>query len=336
MKLDKRIRYGFTIVEILIVITVIGILATITAISYNGLSGRAVANSLQSDLVNASDFLRVDQAQSSTGVFPATLVAGNGGLGVVPSAGTTFTYVVNNTNTPKTFCLTATKSGQSYNINQEGIPFAGPCPLMYLDPAITTSYSGTGTVMTNLSGSGVSGNLTGGVGYNSANSGVLVFDGSDDYVSVTSSALGINHPFTMSVWMKTSTTFAYEPGIISLGYMPVIIMQTNGKVRAWWYNGTGYPAIASTKVCNDGVFHNLSLTYDGTTMKLYVDGALEPNGSLVSSSQNLWGVFYLGREFNGGNKLFVGQIGEAKIYDSVLSADDVKNNFNSLKSRYGL
>ena len=45
----KRSAYGFTIVELLIVIVVIGILASITIIAYNGVQGRAEYTRIKSD-----------------------------------------------------------------------------------------------------------------------------------------------------------------------------------------------------------------------------------------------------------------------------------------------
>lgn len=45
-------RNGFTIVELLIVVVIVGILASITVVSYNGITGRANDASLQSDLRN--------------------------------------------------------------------------------------------------------------------------------------------------------------------------------------------------------------------------------------------------------------------------------------------
>ena len=45
-------RYGFTIVELLIVIVVIAILATISVVAYNGIQNRANDTAVQSDLKN--------------------------------------------------------------------------------------------------------------------------------------------------------------------------------------------------------------------------------------------------------------------------------------------
>jgi general secretion pathway protein G len=56
---------GFTIVELLIVIVVIGILAAITIVAYNGIQQRAVVASLTSDLVNASNKLKLYQVDNS-------------------------------------------------------------------------------------------------------------------------------------------------------------------------------------------------------------------------------------------------------------------------------
>lgn len=59
-------RQGFTIVELLIVIVVIGILAAITIISYTGIQNRAYDVSVQNDLVQMSDALMENQTQAGT------------------------------------------------------------------------------------------------------------------------------------------------------------------------------------------------------------------------------------------------------------------------------
>lgn len=113
---------GFTIVELLVVIVVIGILAAISLVAYTGIQSRAVIASLSSNLTNASTQLKLDQVVN--GAFPTTLAAANGGKGIPSSSGTTYQYAADNSNLP-TFCLTAINGSQSYNIDQDGIILSG-------------------------------------------------------------------------------------------------------------------------------------------------------------------------------------------------------------------
>ena len=118
-------RHGFTIVELLIVIVIIGILAAITIVSFNGVSQRATAASLSSDLTNAAKQLKIDQV--TLGQFPATLAAANSGAGVKTSNGAVFQYTFSAA-LPQAFCITATKGTVSYYIDQSGTATSGTCP----------------------------------------------------------------------------------------------------------------------------------------------------------------------------------------------------------------
>ena len=130
-------RRGFTIVELLIVIVVIGILAAISLVAYNSVTQRSQVASLQSDLGTAAGQLNLDNG--SNGTYPASAALANNGTGLKPSAGTTFTYtyaILDNS-----YCLIGTKNGASYYV-AEGIdnPVAGTaCP-----PRVTT-LAGSGT-----------------------------------------------------------------------------------------------------------------------------------------------------------------------------------------------
>jgi len=59
---------GFTIVELLVVIVVIGILATITVVSYTGISNKAIVSSVKSDLNSSVRQLKLFQVDNS--LFP--------------------------------------------------------------------------------------------------------------------------------------------------------------------------------------------------------------------------------------------------------------------------
>jgi uncharacterized protein (TIGR02145 family)/prepilin-type N-terminal cleavage/methylation domain-containing protein len=78
--------YGFTIVELLVVIVVIGILAAITIISYSGISRKAIAASLQSDLSGAANKLKMYQVEY--GSYPQAMTSTDGNVTYCPSGST--------------------------------------------------------------------------------------------------------------------------------------------------------------------------------------------------------------------------------------------------------
>jgi|GEM_PF-1091146 len=93
-------QHGFTIVELLVVIVVIGILAAITIVSFTGVSKKAVVASLQSDLSSASKKLEMYKVEH--GSYPNTLTDSGSGkycpspldaqYCVKTSSGNTFNY----------------------------------------------------------------------------------------------------------------------------------------------------------------------------------------------------------------------------------------------------
>ncbi|RWZ78739.1 MAG: prepilin-type N-terminal cleavage/methylation domain-containing protein [Candidatus Microsaccharimonas sossegonensis] len=90
---------GFTIVELIVVIVVIGILAAITSIAFNRVRQSAAEATLKSDLVNSAKILANDVATNNA--YPIATSAANGGRGLPTSTGTFYTvYTYNNGGTP--------------------------------------------------------------------------------------------------------------------------------------------------------------------------------------------------------------------------------------------
>jgi prepilin-type N-terminal cleavage/methylation domain-containing protein len=130
---------GFTIVELLIVIVVIAILATITIITYTGILNRVRVGVVSSNLESASKLLAIDNA--TNGTYPASLSAANSGNGLPSNPGTTYTY--NYTSSNNSFCLSEIDGGVSYMIsNSNSVPVLGMC-LSSVNGGVVTTIAGS-------------------------------------------------------------------------------------------------------------------------------------------------------------------------------------------------
>ena len=98
----QHLSCGFTIVELLVVIVIIAVLATITFVSYTGIVQKAAAANLQSDLKNASTGLALYNATNSG--YPADLLAAKVANVLPKSNNTIYQYTLTNNN----YCLSAT------------------------------------------------------------------------------------------------------------------------------------------------------------------------------------------------------------------------------------
>ncbi len=148
-KLDSVQNSGFTIVELLVAIVIIGILAALSVVSYVGINQKAIAASLQSDLNGAATQLKLYQVEY--GAYPTSMDETSQGSGtycpalsdtrycVKTSLGNTFSYTPAGGPSPQTFTLDAANGAAKYRITNNTPPV-----LVELTP-ITAIGSITGT-----------------------------------------------------------------------------------------------------------------------------------------------------------------------------------------------
>lgn len=214
--------------------------------------------------------------------------------------------------------------------------------ILYLDAGNSKSYPTTGTTWYDRSGNGNNGTLVNGPTFNTGSGGSIVFDGVDDYVSL-SNITGVN--FTLSCWINTTATSltgtdAYQGnGIIWSDVMGIandfVLAILNNK--ASWFTGDAGTSINGTTTINTGAWFYLTVVKNGgnSTKQLYVNSISEGTGAssanALTSNPNIaiGGNTLDGRYFNGN-------IANTQIYNRALSVTEILQNFNATKSRYGL
>lgn len=121
-------KFGFTIIELLVVIVIIGILTAIMIVSYIGITGKAVGSTLQSDLTNAKGDILLYQAEK--GIYPTNVndcptPSSTSNLCFKYSSGNSYdSYSVDNNSSPKTFTLVYKNGSTYYKITNDAAPIA--------------------------------------------------------------------------------------------------------------------------------------------------------------------------------------------------------------------
>jgi hypothetical protein len=207
--------------------------------------------------------------------------------------------------------------------------------VLYLDAANKKSYPGSGTSWTDLSGNSNTGTLTNGPTFSAANMGSILFDGTNDYVDCGNNSSIQITVGTISAWMKTTTNDSSYRGIIAKQYNYSLFVKNSYLIAYDWGNS----ADRSTSVnVIDGTWKNVVLTFSensGTPSNnaiFYINGisVLTSTIKSVLNSDNL----LVGR--NAATQEFNGNIAMVQIYNRVLSATEVAQNYTATKSRFGL
>lgn len=215
----------------------------------------------------------------------------------------------------------------------------------------TTATTKTrGSTLIDLSGRGNNGTLTNGPTFSTANSGSIVFDGTNDYVSLPTNLINwdTGNPLTISVWFKTSST-----GIIlgqqnnptpnsASGYIPAIYVDTNGLLRTTcFYSGFIQTSVSSSAV-NNGAWNNITATFSSGTQTSYLNGISYATLSQTQQSYSATYYYFLGsgQGTNWTNfpasPYLNGSISNFSYYNRALTAAEIQQNYNATKSRYGL
>lgn len=236
--------------------------------------------------------------------------------------------------------LAATEIQSLYTLGQSDLiasSVSQPQGMGRLDSGLAGYWAldnGSGTSATDSSTNGNTGTLTGGPTWTTGQIGSAVtFDGSDDYIRVPNSTALNPDYITVAAWIKTSATGVLDQIITKDDY-------TGGK-RVWQFrkttsntlefivfrdsDDTNYQASGVVTI-TDNNWHHVAGTWDGVTIRVFVDGRQDGTGAAFSGVLNAGqnnDVIIGSSELNGDPGYLPGQIDEARIYSRALSADEI-------------
>jgi len=206
--------------------------------------------------------------------------------------------------------------------------------VLYLDAANTKSYVSGSSTWIDLSRSMNNATLINTPTYDSANGGSIVFNGTDEYGTVTQ--LNTNTNFTFEVFLK-GTSIATDQMYIGTSdtavYCRILSSRPYLSIRA---AGTLIQRIFQPAITlqNNQIYHIVSM-YDGIQMKIYVNGILY-TGSILNENMIAWSISRIGRYRDSDFRFFTGNLFSVRVYNRALSNSEVLQNYNATRTRFGL
>ena len=203
--------------------------------------------------------------------------------------------------------------------------------VLSLDAANTKSYPRSGTTWTDLSGNSNTGTLTNGPTFSAGNMGSIVFDGTNDYVNISSLITG-NQSFSWGAWINpTATGTPVLFGNVSNGLAMISYWDSaNNKVRVGTY---GNDRLTSGTAIPPSTWGYTFWTWNGTTLTSYTNGIAD--GTATGFSFNISNLYTtIGNSVN--SQYFTGRIAQTLVYNRALTAAEILQNYNATKNRFGL
>lgn len=216
-----------------------------------------------------------------------------------------------------------------------------------LDAGSAKSYPGSGTTWFDLI-KYQNGTLINGPTYNSLNFGSIAFNGVNNQIVSVGSAnqffYGGNLDITFEAWVKSPGLAAgkYICGIFGFSYGNRLYISGNGNIVFGIYNSAtnswGYLQSTSGLNLFDNQWHHVVGTMTATTGSIYTDGVLRQSGSGTHTGTNVWiGMSaVIGTDQNDIYYHYNGNIAIARFYRRALTANQVLNNFNAMRGRFGV
>jgi hypothetical protein len=200
--------------------------------------------------------------------------------------------------------------------------------IVNLDALNNSSYSGSGTTWTDISGSGNNATLVSSPAYTASSPGYFTMNGSTTTINAINLSSYTN--LTIEIWLYDSRTYSGEQDILTY----------NGNSGSYAYRSSDSSFRTDGDNLGARLFTGVSRPPQNTWYQLcYVKNAnlyLNNTSYTGSGTDRTYGVLSIANTRTGINNRLNGRIGTVKIYNRSLTAGEVSQNFNALRGRYGI
>jgi hypothetical protein len=168
--------------------------------------------------------------------------------------------------------------------------------------------------------------------------GTFSFNGSNSHCTMPNNTIFDTQTPTVEAWIRPSTLnqngFIFEKGTVNTQYS----LFFEGANIVWRHASTagGYSNIyTSTSPMTVNQWNHVVGTFTSGNRRVYINGNLVASDAPVQTIPTNNNGQTIGM-YNSGGYYYNGSIGVVRVYNRALTANEVSNNFNALRTRYGI
>jgi len=161
--------------------------------------------------------------------------------------------------------------------------------------------------------------------------------GGNDWITISDSAdLNLTGGMTLAAWFKTTTSTASEIAMIgkhtcgsATGFFLGLNSYYSAPDAAQYYLGENATRLTAAESLNDGAWHHIAGTFDGSSAKLYTDGVLVGEATTSYSATNSLDLVLGVHGATCGGGYYVGVLDEVSIWDTARTLEELTSDMAS-------